>query len=232
MVFGKEELPCVAERPTVDVCVCVSCLHWPHHRHKKTLICSRTKVGHSGHERNAATGLNLQAGHPWGPRDKHLTIRPGQSPWLGWVLVRPDCLSCHYTYAHSYLLPPGLGLDGPASALPFPSQRAAALSLSAASYVQCSAFLHTAVPLTLSLSPSRPWPALLLQPASLGIGDGAPQLKDEVISEPKCFQVRIIHRLGKLHRVLLLLTQLPDLGRCKEEKRDDATMLRGKCHPF
>lgn len=135
--------------------------------------------------------------------------------------ARTQILECCYSgYSHSCLLPPGLelGLDGPAFALPFPAC-CCRESLLAVLDVQCSAFLHTAVPFTLSLSPWCPWPVLLLQPACFGVSDGAPQLEDEVVRESKCLQVRLIHRLGELHCVLLLLTQLPDLGSCEGKQR-------------
>ena len=57
--------------------------------------------------------------------------------------------------------------------------------------------------------------SFLLRPAGLCISDGAPQLKDEVVGEAECLEVRVVHRLGQLHCVGFALCKLPDLRRCK-----------------
>lgn len=69
---------------------------------------------------------------------------------------------------------------------------------------------------------------LFLQSTSLGIGNSSPKLKDEVIGEPKCFQVRFVHSFSKFHCVLFLLTQLPYLRSCGKEKGFCFNKLRGK----
>ena len=52
----------------------------------------------------------------------------------------------------------------------------------------------------------------LFDPAGLDVGDGAPQLDDEVVGEAERLQIGAVDRLGKVHRVVLVLPELPDLG--------------------
>ena len=54
-------------------------------------------------------------------------------------------------------------------------------------------------------------------PAGLDIGDGAPQLDDKVIREAESLEVRAVDRFGKVHRVVFVLAELPDLGRWNGE---------------
>ena len=56
----------------------------------------------------------------------------------------------------------------------------------------------------------------LLRPAGLGIRDGAPQLKDEVVGEAECLKVGVVDGLGQLHCVGFTLRELPDLRRCEK----------------
>ena len=49
-------------------------------------------------------------------------------------------------------------------------------------------------------------------PAGLDVGDGAPQLDDEVVREAERLQVRAVDGLGEVHRVVFVLAKLPDLS--------------------
>lgn len=46
---------------------------------------------------------------------------------------------------------------------------------------------------------------------SAGIGDGAPQLDDEIVGELERLQVRIVDCLGEIHRIGFVHGQIPDL---------------------
>ena len=52
-----------------------------------------------------------------------------------------------------------------------------------------------------------------LPPPGLGVCDRAPELEDEVVREAERLEVRVVNGLGQLHRVGLLLRQIPDLRR-------------------